>query len=510
MNRAVAAWERFWFVPEETSTLAVFRIVFGALVLLWTLTLTHDAQDFFSPGGVLPDAVDYDALGQRGIWSASFMFESEAGVMALMAVLAAAAVCLMIGYRTRIAAVIVFVCIVSLERRNLFVFNSGDGLLKIMAFWLVLAPAGASLSVDRLRTARERFWEFPRRAPWALRMLQIQLSLIYVSTVWAKVRGTTWDDGTAVSYALRVDDLTRLPVPLAIANSELIVNFLTFGTLAVEFALGFLVWSRRARPWVLLLGVGLHLGIDYSIRVGFFSYAMLALYLTFIPPETAGAWLLKLRERVSRSPGAGAPKKRPWQDEPGGCRVAPGGGSRWGLEPPRTQLALRPQENFPDVRPCGRRGAGAHHLGPSEPNEAEAQGSVGIPTSGIPSSGIPTSGIPTSGIPTSGLPTTGIPTTGIPTTGIPTPASPPPASRPPGSPPPGSRPPAFPPRGSPRPASSPAFPRPASLDRHRAHRHSHPRRRHRPAARRPPRRRVGSRERRKLDRQPPTPAACWA
>ena len=301
MTRAVDAWDRFWFAPEATSTLAILRIVFGAVVFAWTLTLTHDAYDFFTTDGVLAQSIDYGALDQRGIWSALFVFESKAAVAVLMTLLAGAALCLMAGYRTRIAAVIVFVGIVSLERRNLFVFNSGDGLLKIIAFWLMLAPSGASLSLDRLRTARERFWEFPRRAPWVIRMLQVQLSVIYVSTVWAKVRGITWDDGTAVSYALRVEDLTRLPVPLAIANSELIANFLTFGTLVVELALGFLVWSRRARPWVLLLGVGLHLSIDYSLRVGFFSYVMLTLYLAFIPPETASAWLLKAKARLSRS-----------------------------------------------------------------------------------------------------------------------------------------------------------------------------------------------------------------
>ena len=55
------------------------------------------------------------------------------------------------GQWTRLAAVVVFVGIVSLERRNPFVFNSGDGLLKVIAFYMMLAPSGASLSLDRWR-----------------------------------------------------------------------------------------------------------------------------------------------------------------------------------------------------------------------------------------------------------------------------------------------------------------------------------------------------------------------
>ena len=69
-------------------------------------------------------------------------------------------------------------------------------------------------------------------------------------------------------------------------TSELVSNVLTFGTLAVELSLGLLVWNRTLRPWILLAGVSLHLGIDYAIRVGFFSYAVLVLYIAFIPPET--------------------------------------------------------------------------------------------------------------------------------------------------------------------------------------------------------------------------------
>jgi hypothetical protein len=152
-----------------------------------------------------------------------------------------------------------------------------------------------------MHRARERFWDSPIRAQWALRLMQVQLSVIYLSTVWAKTRGTTWNDGTAVSYALRVRDITRFPVPSAITNSELLANVMTYGTLAIELALGVLVWNRKARPWVLGLGVALHLGIDYSIRAGFFTLAMFTLYLAFVPPDTATRFTLSVRDRYRQT-----------------------------------------------------------------------------------------------------------------------------------------------------------------------------------------------------------------
>ena len=297
MKRAAAAWERFWFEPEETSALALVRIAFGTLVLAWTLTLTVDAYDFFSGSGLLPSP---DFEGEiPGTWGVLELFEGRLAVALVLAALALASLALIVGQWTRLAAVVVFVGIVSLERRNPFVFNSGDGLLKVIAFYMMLAPSGASFSLDRWRRERSAFWEFPRRAPWALRLMQVQLSVVYLSSVWTKLGGTTWNDGTAVSYALRLEDIERFAPPASVATSELLVNLLTYGTLATEVAIGVFVWNRTLRPYVLTLGVVMHLGIDIALRVGFFSYGMLVLYLAFLPPETVSARLTTLRRRVS-------------------------------------------------------------------------------------------------------------------------------------------------------------------------------------------------------------------
>jgi hypothetical protein len=79
------------------------------------------------------------------------------------------------------------------------------------------------------------------------------------------------------------------------------VNLLTYGTLGVELALAILVWNGKLRPWVLLLGVGLHLGIDYAVRVGFFSFAAFVAYIAFLPPETVSGWVYRVRDRMARS-----------------------------------------------------------------------------------------------------------------------------------------------------------------------------------------------------------------
>jgi hypothetical protein len=306
-----AAWERFWFAPVSTSTVAVVRIWFGLLMTAWTISLSPSLLDMFGEDGILPAT----PAGGDGIWTLLDLEGGDGAVIALFVVLLLASISLTAGYHSRLAAVLVFVGLISFERRNPLVFNGGDLLLRTTAFYLMLAPSGAALSIDRLRRARDRFWDFPQRAPWALRLIQIQLSIVYLSTVWDKVRGTTWNDGTAVSYALRLDDLERFPVPDFLPDTLLLVNLLTFGTLAIELSAGILIWNRALRPYIALLALSMHLGIEYRIRVGFFLGGLIASYLAFVPADRMDSVLLGVRDRLaarrrSITPSAAATERR--------------------------------------------------------------------------------------------------------------------------------------------------------------------------------------------------------
>jgi hypothetical protein len=294
----ISGWERFWFAPQQTSTLAVFRIVFGLVATGWTVSLIPNLFAFFGRESILPSQL----LGVPGVWGLLAVSTSQPVIIVLLVTTLAGTLALTVGLRTRLAAVVVFVGILSFERANPMVGNAGDGLLRNLALFCALAPSGAALSLDRLRTAPGHFWEFPARAPWALRLIQIQLSVVYFSSVWHKVQGDHWRDGTAVSYALRIADVHRFPTPSWVTDSVIVSEIFTFGTLALELGLAVLVWNRTARAWILSLGVMLHLMIEYSILIGFFSLTILTAYLAFLPPKAASRCILALRDHFGRRP----------------------------------------------------------------------------------------------------------------------------------------------------------------------------------------------------------------
>lgn len=299
MKRLVVApvhgWNRFWFAPVPTSTLAVLRITYGLVCLAYAISLYPDLDDFFFSDGVLP--APPDPGGVPGILS---IFSADSAVIAVFALLVAGSVCCLAGYHSRLATFGIFLALLAFNRRNIYVFNSGDVLLRIEGLLLAMAPSGAALSVDS-RRAGHGIWHFPARSPWAVRLLQIQITMLYVTSVWAKVRGESWNEGSAVSYALRITDLTRFSLPESITTSLLLSNLATYATLLIEASLALLLWNSKARPFVLAAGVCLHLGIELTLLTGFFTPAVFVGYLAFIPEDAMARWLESLRRRWEKS-----------------------------------------------------------------------------------------------------------------------------------------------------------------------------------------------------------------
>jgi len=181
---------------------------------------------------------------------------------------------------------------------------------------VVLSPCGLLWSLDAAVDRRRGRVRPLRRAPYGMRLLQLELAVGYLLSAWAKSRGTAWRDGTAIARALRIEDLQRFVAPEWLFDQSLLLKLLTWATLAFEASFIVLVWPRRLRLWVLGAGVLLHLSIDVFLDIGFFSLAIFLAYLAFLPPDIAGRVVGRFDER--------------------GFEANPVGGGRgvWGAEAP--------------------------------------------------------------------------------------------------------------------------------------------------------------------------------
>jgi antimicrobial peptide system SdpB family protein len=299
ISRLWAGWERWWFAPIAPHSLGLLRIAFG-LVALWShLALWPDLDLLFGAAGAMP----LDLAVAEGRATRLSAYDLVGAPLPLRGLhLGGAAVLLLwtLGWRTRWTGWLSLLVLVSLHHRNLWFQHGGDRVLRIAVLTLAAAPAGAALSLDALRAARRRASEgrgpcAPLVARWPLRLLQLQWAVVYAFTGLAKLRGQTWQDGSALYYALSDRAFQRFPAlvepvlssPVGVALSRVA----TWATLAWEIAFAPLLLVGPARLPLLAAGVLLHLGIAATISVGSFSFAMMAGYLAFLDPgRVAARW----------------------------------------------------------------------------------------------------------------------------------------------------------------------------------------------------------------------------
>lgn len=279
-----AAFRRWAFGPVDTAPMAALRIACGLLVLGWTVSLLPDAHAFLDDDGLTRSAVH----GTRGWWAVDLV-----SPYAALALLALAALALTVGWHARAAAVAVTLLLIAVQRRDVYMLNSGDLLLRHLALYVALMPCGEVWSLD----ARRRGSSSPR-APWGLRLLQVQVSIVYFFSVVAKLHGDSWQDGTAVGRAVQLADLQRFLIPEAVATSITASALMTYGTILVEGALVFGLWLPRFRWWAMAAGVSIHLGIEATLLIGWFSLAIIVCYLAFVPGDVLRRVVARVLERV--------------------------------------------------------------------------------------------------------------------------------------------------------------------------------------------------------------------
>lgn len=292
----IGAWDRFLFEPRTARVLGLYRIVFGLVVLYSFALLAQDATAFYSDEGLVSVASNDELLKLRGRTVLRWL-SSPGEVKLVFAALFAAGALFTAGLYTRWSTLALFVLVVSFHERTTLVLNGSDNVLRTILFAFLFAPAGAAFSLDSLRR-RLRGEGEALVAPWAQRMMQAQVTIIYLVAGGAKLIGEHYLDGTAQYYVLGrlgvhafgVERLMDYPTLCAI---------LTYATLSVELPLPFLLWVRATRPYATLAGILLHGWIIVFMIIPVFGIIMPVSYLPFYTESELDSAIGRLRGRLA-------------------------------------------------------------------------------------------------------------------------------------------------------------------------------------------------------------------
>jgi hypothetical protein len=276
------AWREFFFTPEPAVTVAAFRILFGVILVVHGLLLWPHASLWYGPRGFLPYKQYCQIYGRSRFSVFQFLPDSDLTARVVLAVFIAAAVSLSLGILTTVSASLTFVLLVSIHNRNPAVLHGGDDVLRIMAFLLIFSSAGAELSVDRYVSSGQPFvGEYT--SPWVLRLMQLQVSIIYLRAGLAKLGGASWLSGSAAYYPTQVQEYRRFPLPRVLINAFWI-RLVTWGTILIELGLGTAIWVKEFRSAILLCGLAFHLVLEYFLNLQLFGWTMMCCLLLFVSP----------------------------------------------------------------------------------------------------------------------------------------------------------------------------------------------------------------------------------
>lgn len=335
----IRAWNAFWFRPTSARPLGAIRVLFGLLVLSNLAFLSVELDYWFTDTGLLQGTESQIVAGPLRL-SPFHVLQDPTSVRVGFALIAAVAVLFTVGWRTRLMSILLYIGMVSIHHRNVVTSSGADVLLITFAFNLMLAPCGAAYSVDAWLAGRRRGTQAePLIIPWAQRLIQVQISLIYTVASVMKANGVTWINGSALHLVFNNTEVRRFDFSFLSQYPELI-NLMTYSALAMEFALAFLIWFRAARPWVLLSGVALHTGIFFSINIPIFGELMMVGYLAFLSPEEFDRMLafMDVRRWFGRSKREAATVASPPAALPDHVRVD-GPSEFWGPHQVDTTLA---------------------------------------------------------------------------------------------------------------------------------------------------------------------------
>jgi hypothetical protein len=299
-----SAWTRFWHAPMRAERLALTRVLFGVALLTDQLFqyLQHFA-DYFGPDGVGYAGLHDEFELSRWRWTILFFRTDDLTIVGtVFGLWMAATAAFTLGWHTRWMSILVWFLAMCFINRNPNLKNGGDDVLGVALFLLMLSPCGKAWSLDRLRERSKRQtgllpatpgFDPPLTPAWPVRLLQIQLCMIYMTTGLAKlVRALpygdqdwgTWWQGTSIYYVL--NDLTEarrayaeFPIPFWMTVVA------TYMSVWFETLFPLLVLCRWTRRWTLWFGILFHIGIYLAIEVGWFSFYTMCMYGVWVPGE---------------------------------------------------------------------------------------------------------------------------------------------------------------------------------------------------------------------------------
>lgn len=345
--------ERFFFQPADPTALGFMRIVTGILILYVHLVYCIGLSNYLGPNAWVVNKAWTDKPGESGVtdyirhgnpmqtpssnwkdgwfesdgeivkgqmmWSIFFHIEDMRWIWVIHIGFLVNLLLFTLGLWTRVTSALAWIgSLMYIQRLQAMLFGL-DTMTNLGLLYLMIAPCGAALSLDRwlsLRRERQRLGDkyIPQppqplvSARFATRLIQINFCIIYFAAGTSKLLGSSWWNGTAPNRFLLNYSFAPFDVPQYLPFIKWLVSHRwmwelngtigVLGTLFLELGFPFLVWNRRMRWFMVSGSIIFHTFIALLMGLVTFSLMMLVLVLAFVPPEAVRQFVESTIEQV--------------------------------------------------------------------------------------------------------------------------------------------------------------------------------------------------------------------
>jgi len=291
----IKAWVKEMY-GVDLRALAVWRICVALVVLYDTYRRTGPLNNFlelrmwYSEKGVFPRSVASLRMAQDGL-IVHLATASAFGQGMLFLGAAIAAGCLLVGYKTRIANVIVWLLFMGCQRRNPLIHQSGDTIMRHSLFWMIFLPVSECLSVD----SGDRVGSTSRRCNRILTFpgagILLQCGALYVFACCHKSYTAYVENRTVVADILQFEHYSSMEPGFLtefLLKHNILLQLLSVKTFFIELSCGIIMlvpilYPQLSRFVAVVMTSCLQVGFMLSLNLGTFPFSSLALGIPGLP-----------------------------------------------------------------------------------------------------------------------------------------------------------------------------------------------------------------------------------
>lgn len=263
---------------EDNKSLPFLRISLSALLISLNLLLWEDFAKIYSSNGYIQRDIS-EVLVEKYIVTTYqisdflqylFGIDETTALFSIRWIYLIFLVFLGFGFLTRFSSIVCWLLHLSLLKSADCFMYGADYIHTILLFFCIIFPVGRYFSLDnKIFGIRQKVNALPY-----LRILQIQLCIIYFFAGIAKAMGENWWNGHSIWKSLIRTDLGGIDF-YWIADYPILPITLGVGVICIETFYPIMIWVKKINKLWLWGIVAMHVSITFFLDLHIFSATMI-------------------------------------------------------------------------------------------------------------------------------------------------------------------------------------------------------------------------------------------